>query len=92
MKKNIVFKWIVGAILLTLGMGIFAITSLFKNNILEYILVPFLWPGSMMGWLIKGDNFNSEKEFLAYGIFFSSILNAIFGALLGMLNLRIRKG
>ena len=49
--------------------------------IAEYLL----YPGSMVAWLQKGDNFRSSREFLASAIAWSVPINALAGAVIGVL-------
>ena len=53
----------------------------------EYLL----FPGSMAAWVYKGDTFTSNQEFLAYAILLGVPINAVAGAIVGVLLAALRR-
>lgn len=74
------------AILATAAVGIAALLGVSRLPIAEYLL----FPGSMAAWAYKGDNYTSSAEFLRYTIAMGIPLNALAGAILGVLVAWIR--
>ena len=68
-----------GAVIATVVVGAIALMGVERIPIAEYIV----FPGSMLAWLYKGDNYTSSQEFLLHAIGFGIPVNAVLGAMLG---------
>lgn len=56
-----------------------------ETGFLGVFAAPFLYLGCLLGWMIKGDNFASDQEFLRFGFAMSVPINAVIGVLLGVM-------
>ncbi len=81
MRKSILWCVLI-LVVLTLGAGAIVAMEI-KTGPLVYFAHPLLWLGCLAGWMMKGDNFANEHEFLRFGFAMSVPINAILGVLLG---------
>ena len=70
-------------LLVTVLAGVPAIMGV-ESQMFELLAAPFLYPGSLAAWLIKGDDFRSIEEFVRFAVGMSFPTNALFGLVLGI--------
>lgn len=75
------------AAIATAAVGVAALMGVTRIPLGGYLL----FPGSMAAWLYKGDNFASSREFLTASIALGIPINALAGAVLGVLVRALRR-
>ena len=79
----------IGAGVAVVGTAIVAVIALMgvsRLPVAEFLL----FPGSMAAWVYGGDTYSSGHEFLLHSVAFGLPLNAVFGAIIGMLVVALR--
>ena len=74
------------ASIVTVAIAVLALLGVSSIPVLEAVL----FPGSWVAWVYKGDNYRSGQEFLLHAIAFGVPLNAVIGAILGVLLAAVR--
>lgn len=69
------------AAILTAAIAVLALMGVSSIPVVEAVL----FPGSWVAWVYKGDNYRSGHEFLLHATAFGVPLNALIGAVLGVL-------
>ncbi|MDH3206349.1 MAG: hypothetical protein OEO79_07045 [Gemmatimonadota bacterium] len=79
----------IGAGIAAIGTALVAVIALMGVPRLP-VAELLLFPGSMAAWVYGGDTYSSGPEFLLYSVAFGVPLNAVFGAIIGMLVAALR--
>ena len=86
MKRAAVLGAVIAATA-TAAVGAMALMGVTRLPVGEYLL----FPGSMAAWLYRGDDFASSQEFLTSAIALGVPINALAGAILGVLLRALRR-